>query len=454
MSKLPELPPNYAKALELIDAAHALDPRPGKDSSPFELHYAKHMTQWENPRSNFPMNRAGYLTWRSKLKSLAATQVAELLASPTIEPAIPEEDISRIAGLIRKENLTTNEETQVLEDVACLLKAASQHLQPPSLPRGIPLRKMAPTPNPQARPPNPLSTLINVHDFHLAAQTSFTPKAWAFVTSGATDLHTKRRNSATYAAITLRPRVLRDVSARLVPAGRHPGRDQARGGARRRRRPEIANDEGDLPVFLQLYVDRTRANTEKLLKNALDCGIDGLFLTVDSALPGKREADERIQSDESLTSAISGIQARNDAKGGALGRIMGSFIDPALSWDDVPWLRQHLPGVPLVLKGIQTCADAVKALEAGVDGIVVSNHGGRNLDTAPATIMVLLELRKNCPEVFDRMDVYVDGGITRGTDIFKALCLGAKAVGLGRGFLFSLNYGAEGSNPASEQAVK
>lgn len=67
------------------------------------------------------MNRAGYLTWRSKLKSLAATQVAELLASPTIEPPIPEEDISRIAGLIRKENLTTNEETQVLEDVACLV---------------------------------------------------------------------------------------------------------------------------------------------------------------------------------------------------------------------------------------------------------------------------------------------------------------------------------------------
>jgi L-lactate dehydrogenase (cytochrome) len=83
-------------------------------------------------------------------------------------------------------------------------------------------------------------------------------------------------------------------------------------------------------------------------------------------------------------------------------------------------------------------------MEMGVDGIVLSNHGGRNLDTAPATIMVLLELRKNCPEVFDKMEVYIDGGITRGTDIFKALCLGAKAVGLGRGFLYALNYGVEG----------
>lgn len=77
--------------------------------------------RWENPRSSYPMTRAGYLTWRAKLKSLAATQVAELLASSSIQPPIPADDIARVAGLIRKENLTTNEETQVLEDVACLV---------------------------------------------------------------------------------------------------------------------------------------------------------------------------------------------------------------------------------------------------------------------------------------------------------------------------------------------
>ncbi|CRK38513.1 hypothetical protein BN1708_016638, partial [Verticillium longisporum] len=88
--------------------------------------------------------------------------------------------------------------------------------------------------------------------------------------------------------------------------------------------------------------------------------------------------------------------------------------------------------------------DAVRAAEHGVEAIIVSNHGGRSLDTSPATILVLLELQKNCPDVFDKMEVYVDGGVTRGTDIFKALCLGARAVGVGRGLLYALNYGTQG----------
>jgi L-lactate dehydrogenase (cytochrome) len=202
--------------------------------------------------------------------------------------------------------------------------------------------------------------------------------------------------------------------------------------------------ERELPTFLQLYVDRNRANSERLLSDAHGLGINALFLTVDAPLPGKREADERIQTDETLSSAISGAVARNDAKGGALGRVMGSFIDQSLSWDDIPWLPRWLPGTRTALKCVLPAADAVRAMEAGVEGIVVSNHGGRNLDTSPATILVLLELRRNCPEVFDRMEIYIDGGISRGTDIFKALCLGARAVGLGRGFLYGLNYGEDG----------
>ncbi|KAI1661143.1 FMN-dependent dehydrogenase-domain-containing protein [Daldinia decipiens] len=107
------------------------------------------------------------------------------------------------------------------------------------------------------------------------------------------------------------------------------------------------------------------------------------------------------------------------------------------------WMRQHAPGLPIALKGIQTAADAMKAMEAGVDAIYISNHGERSLDTSPTTILMLLEIQKCYPQVFDKMEVYVDDGITRGTDIFKALCLGAKAVGIGRGFLFSLNYGKQ-----------
>ncbi|KAK4203325.1 hypothetical protein QBC40DRAFT_275040 [Triangularia verruculosa] len=145
MTALTPLPGNYQVAFNLIDEAHAQDPRKGPNDVPYELHYAQKMTRWltqrkpdaspalqlacraqhfrrwEIPRSTYPMTRPGYLTWRAKQKSVAATQLAELLSSPTIQPALPQEEIERVAALVRKEDLKSNEETQVLEDVACLV---------------------------------------------------------------------------------------------------------------------------------------------------------------------------------------------------------------------------------------------------------------------------------------------------------------------------------------------
>ncbi|KAI0600423.1 FMN-dependent dehydrogenase-domain-containing protein [Biscogniauxia sp. FL1348] len=349
-----------------------------------------------------------------------------------------------------------------------------------------------------------LESIINAHDFERAAEASFTPKAWAFVSSAATDCLTKRRNAAAYADISLRPRVLRDVSridlrttvlGHRVPApifcaptsmGKlfHPEGEREIGRACQRlgipqcvstscsfplaevmdaveeehAKQQQQQEGGDavaagssnhsgsapVPVFFQLYVDKDRSKSERLLRAVKERGASAIFLTIDAPVVGKREADERLRADESLKLPMSGQQAKNDKKGGALGRIMGSFIDPSMTWDDLAWLRRTVPGLPIVLKGVQSAADAVKAMEAGVDAIYLTNHGGRSVDTAPATILVLLELQKCCPQVFDRMEVYIDGGITRGTDIFKALCLGARAVGVGRGFLYALNYGKEG----------
>ena len=204
----------------------------------------------------------------------------------------------------------------------------------------------------------------------------------------------------------------------------------------------IAAGKTGQPFFFQLYVNSDRSKTEALLRSAKELGVKALQVTVDAPIPGKREADERIAA-ENLVSAVSGAVASNDKKGGGLGRVMAKYIDPTLCWEDLAWLKK-VSGLPIVLKGIQTAADARKAVEYGAAAILLSNHGGRSLDTTQPAMLTLLELHKYSPEVFDRLEVYVDGGFTRGTDVIKALALGATAVGLGRPFLYALAYGQDG----------
>ena len=204
----------------------------------------------------------------------------------------------------------------------------------------------------------------------------------------------------------------------------------------------------DQSFFLQLYVNSDRRKSTQLLQKARELGVKAIFVTVDAHVPGKREADERIAS-ENISSPISGSASGNDKKGGGLGRLMGQYLDQTLNWDDIPWIRETSK-LPIVIKGIQTAADAKKALDYGCEGIFISNHGGRSLDTVQPSILTLLELHKICPEVFHHMEVYVDGGITRGSDILKAICLGATAVGIGRPYLYSLAYGQEGVEHLSQ----
>ncbi|KAI4136287.1 MAG: hypothetical protein L6R39_007834, partial [Caloplaca ligustica] len=197
------------------------------------------------------------------------------------------------------------------------------------------------------------------------------------------------------------------------------------------------------PLFFQLYVSKRRPDTERLLRTVWDLGVRTLVLTVDSPVAGKREADERVRLDDEQAAPMGQGTPVSDKKGGGLGRITGSFIDERLFWGDLGWLRKHWKG-KVVLKGIMGADDAKMAVEHKVDGIVLSNHGGRNLDTSPPAILILLDIRQNAPHVFQSLEVYVDGGIRRGTDILKCLCLGATAVSIGRSFLYSLAYGQEG----------
>ncbi|KAJ5150731.1 Aldolase-type TIM barrel [Penicillium coprophilum] len=323
----------------------------------------------------------------------------------------------------------------------------------------------------------PLHTLINSHDFEVVASKTANKKTWAFYSSAATDLITRNANKSCFDRIWFRPRVLRNVrsvDARtnilggsyklplfVSPAAMakliHPDGELAIARACENKgimqgisnnssytMEELRTAAPSADFFFQLYVNRDRGKSADLLRQcSANPNIKAIFVTVDAAWPGKREADERVKADENLSVPMAPSKVQNDKKGGGLGRVMSGFIDPGLTWEDLKWVKQHTHK-PVCLKGVMSADDALLAMKAGLDGILLSNHGGRNLDTSPPSIITLLEIHRRCPEVFDHMEVYVDSGIRRGTDILKAVCLGATAVGMGRSMLFATNYGQEG----------
>jgi L-lactate dehydrogenase (cytochrome) len=201
--------------------------------------------------------------------------------------------------------------------------------------------------------------------------------------------------------------------------------------------------------WFQLYVNSDRAVTQRLVEQAERRGCRGLFVTVDAPALGRREKDMRLKFADA-GSAVQEGQATDTTQGAA--RAISSFIDTALSWKDVKWLRS-ITAMPVVLKGVQRVEDVLLAVEAGVQGVVLSNHGGRQLDFARSGIEVLAEVMPVLRErgLDEKIEVYVDGGVRRGTDILKALCLGARGVGIGRPFLWAMSaYGVEGVERAME----
>lgn len=184
------------------------------------------------------------------------------------------------------------------------------------------------------------------------------------------------------------------------------------------------------PVWFQLYVYKDRAASEALVKRVEAAGCSAIELTVDAPVLGLRERDVRnafALPDGLLVPNLTADARRPNAA-------FAAMIDPGLTWDDVAWLRS-ITTLPILVKGIVRADDAERAAEAGASGIVVSNHGGRQLDTAPATIDVLGSITQ---AVGNRINVLFDGGIRRGTDVVKALALGARAVQIGRPVLWGL----------------
>jgi 4-hydroxymandelate oxidase len=180
-------------------------------------------------------------------------------------------------------------------------------------------------------------------------------------------------------------------------------------------------------VWFQLYVQRDRGFTRDLVQRAEQVGCRAMCVTVDSPSHGARDREYRWKG-ELPERPLPNFQGKD-------------YLDPTVTWKDIEWLRSFVK-TPLLLKGVMDPDDAEIAVQAGVAGIFVSNHGARNLDTAPATIDALPLVAER---VAGRVPVLVDGGIRRGTDVLKALALGATAAGIGRPYLHGLAVGgAEG----------
>ena len=203
--------------------------------------------------------------------------------------------------------------------------------------------------------------------------------------------------------------------------------------------------------WLQLYVNKDRAITERIIKHAEKRGCKGLFITVDAPQLGRREKDMRSKFSD-VGSNVQETGGENTDRSQGAARAISSFIDPSLNWNDIPWFLS-VTKMPIILKGVQRVEDVIRAIEVGVQGVVLSNHGGRQLDFARSGIEVLAEVMPVLRERNwqDRIEIYVDGGVRRATDIIKALCLGAKGVGVGRPFLFAMSaYGLPGVDRAMQ----
>jgi isopentenyl diphosphate isomerase/L-lactate dehydrogenase-like FMN-dependent dehydrogenase len=334
-----------------------------------------------------------------------------------------------------------------------------------------------------------LEDLLNLDDIEEAATKKISKKAWAYYYSAGDDLISKALNNAAYKSILLRPRVFVDctkcdISTTLLghrvgtplyvaPAAMarlaHPDGERgiAQGASTCQAVQIVSNNasmtpeqivEGSAPGQIfgwQLYVQNLRSKSEAMLAriNAMPDKYKFIVLTLDAPVPGKREHDEKSQGVAATLRDQSGVKARQEAGSSSLvteagigiGRKMSFGIAADLTWKPtLAWLAAHT-SLPIVLKGLQTHEDAYLAMQHApqVRAIILSNHGGRALDTAPPAVHTLLEIRKYCPEVFSRIEVWVDGGIKRGTDVVKALCLGAKAVGIGRAALFGLGAGGK-----------
>jgi len=356
--------------------------------------------------------------------------------------------------------------------VAAEEKTPSRGLQQTSAPTATDAQQDQPWEKPS------IDTMLNTFDFENVAARTMTEEGWGYYSSGADDEITLRENHTAFQRIWFKPRILVNVknidltTSILGVKSSFPLYFTATALGK------LADDDGELAIsraaaktgviymlptlssytldemlevrqpgqvhFAQLYVNTKRERTKEYVQRLENGGAKALFVTVDAPQLGRREKDMRNKFTKNAD-----VQKGDDVnRSEGVARAISEFIDPSLCWDDITWLKS-ITHMPIILKGVACGLDTVMAYKTGCGGVVLSNHGGRQLDTARSGIEILPEaidaLNKHDANWRSRFEVFADGGIRRGSDIFKALALGATAVGIGRPVLYSLaSYGQSG----------
>ena len=310
-----------------------------------------------------------------------------------------------------------------------------------------------------------LERILNLNQFEEYARKQMEPYAFAYYYGGAGDEITLRRNLDAWKRFSLRPRVFVDISSVdisssmlgtpvTMPVGfaptalhkfAHPDGELASARATAEAGAliclstlstysieEVAKAGGG-PRWFQLYVHKGRELAIELVQRAVASGYSGIVITADLPVPGYRERE--FAHDLTVPDDAKPANFPNTATEEEFNDYLDHLHDRSLTWDDLTWIRDAAGGVPVLVKGILTEEDAVLATEHGAEGIIVSNHGGRQLDRSPAPIDVLDDIAQ---AVGDECEVFLDGGVRRGIDVVTALALGAKGVFVGRPFLYAL----------------
>ncbi|KAH7116245.1 mitochondrial cytochrome-like protein b2 [Dendryphion nanum] len=340
-----------------------------------------------------------------------------------------------------------------------------------------------------------ISLCVSTIDFERAAQKVLPHKSFIYASTSANTGLSLQSNLSSWSSVTFRPRILRNVGGPISttrsilghpsphpfyisPMGTmgaiHTGAEPEliRGAvpkgihivvstASTKTTPAIMQSYQDaqasLPspspsnLFFQFYMPVNRSKAVELIHLVKRSGYKALWITVDTPVLGKRTTDRYLQAEESLSVGLDSSStasweagSENPTAPAMGGRPVSGQLSPHTTWEDLEWVRREWQG-PIVLKGVQCAEDAKMAAEYGVQGVLLSNHGGRQLHSAPSALATLAEMRVFCPEVFRKLEVYVDGGLRDGADVLKAVALGATAVGIGRPFLYALGaYGAGG----------